>query len=294
MALEHLDWQGAENDNRRACPICDGEVTGHARKKYCSKQCSRKAEALVRDYGAAKERALARAPEQKCEQCRETFKGVAKDGKPLRFCSRACGARHTKDANTTASMITKAIKYGHGVERPLYRIYRPLCAECGTRFNTKNPNALYCSDGCAGVAMLRRQAQRYHDEQETDRRPRPCVECGVTFAPEYGVNSRRSYCSELCLKKGTRRVAKGVRNARMRGLEAERVNPIAIFIRDGWVCQICGVDTPREKRGTYDSDAPELDHVIPLARGGPHTNDNVQCACRSCNAAKSDSMPVAA
>ncbi|MFE0187713.1 HNH endonuclease [Streptomyces sp. NPDC058989] len=32
--------------------------------------------------------------------------------------------------------------------------------------------------------------------------------------------------------------------------------------------------------------AEELDHVVPLARGGPDTAANVVAACRSCNASK--------
>ncbi|MGW1840355.1 HNH endonuclease [Streptomyces sp. NPDC002067] len=35
-----------------------------------------------------------------------------------------------------------------------------------------------------------------------------------------------------------------------------------------------------------DGPAEELDHVIPLARGGPDAPSNVVAACRSCNASK--------
>ncbi|MFJ9212987.1 HNH endonuclease [Streptomyces sp. NPDC102264] len=35
-------------------------------------------------------------------------------------------------------------------------------------------------------------------------------------------------------------------------------------------------------------DAPSIDHVIPLARGGTHEPANVQCAHWLCNAIKSD------
>lgn len=43
----------------------------------------------------------------------------------------------------------------------------------------------------------------------------------------------------------------------------------------GWACLSC------------DSDASlELDHVLPIAKGGKHTVDNFQILCRSCNARK--------
>ncbi|WP_411140083.1 HNH endonuclease [Streptomyces sp. x-80] len=35
-----------------------------------------------------------------------------------------------------------------------------------------------------------------------------------------------------------------------------------------------------------DGPAEELDHVLPLARGGRDTADNVVAACRTCNATK--------
>lgn len=36
--------------------------------------------------------------------------------------------------------------------------------------------------------------------------------------------------------------------------------------------------------------APELDHIIPLAKGGPHTKANTARACRGCSLAKGDSF----
>ena len=54
----------------------------------------------------------------------------------------------------------------------------------------------------------------------------------------------------------------------------------------GWRCQVCGVSTPKSLRGKLVDRSPELDHRVPLAMGGSHTWDNVQTACRKCNAAK--------
>jgi len=84
----------------------------------------------------------------------------------------------------------------------------------------------------------------------------------------------------------TRSAAKARRRARTRGAHCESINPIDVFVRDGWTCRICGDKTPRSLRGTFDDKAPELDHIIPLAAGGTHTWDNVQCACRACNISK--------
>lgn len=64
------------------------------------------------------------------------------------------------------------------------------------------------------------------------------------------------------------------------------VDPIRVFERDAWKCQLCGTRAPKRLRGTTDALAPELDHIIPLAAGGQHTYENTQCSHRSCNMAK--------
>jgi hypothetical protein len=40
--------------------------------------------------------------------------------------------------------------------------------------------------------------------------------------------------------------------------------------------------------GTTSDDAPEHDHIVPLARGGEHTYENSQTLCRVCNILKGD------
>ena len=52
----------------------------------------------------------------------------------------------------------------------------------------------------------------------------------------------------------------------------------AVFARDGYVCQYCGLA------------AENVDHVVPKSKGGLHTWDNVVAACRACNARKEDRM----
>jgi 5-methylcytosine-specific restriction endonuclease McrA len=57
----------------------------------------------------------------------------------------------------------------------------------------------------------------------------------------------------------------------------------AVFIRDGFRCQYCGVKISLTN-GTRD-------HVIPRSRGGPDTLANVVTACRPCNTRKDDRTP---
>jgi 5-methylcytosine-specific restriction endonuclease McrA len=100
-----------------------------------------------------------------------------------------------------------------------------------------------------------------------------------------------SKCKQIAVKKRKQndaRIGKAVRRARSKGAQCESVNPFKVFDRDNWVCQLCGIKTPKSKRASIDDDAPELDHIIPLSRGGSHSYINTQCACRRCNQSKGD------
>jgi hypothetical protein len=64
----------------------------------------------------------------------------------------------------------------------------------------------------------------------------------------------------------------------------------------GPFCYLCGVITYYEKpyRMRWTKAKPqmaEIDHIIPLSRGGSHVIQNVAIACSSCNREKSDRSP---
>ena len=69
-----------------------------------------------------------------------------------------------------------------------------------------------------------------------------------------------------------------------------------LYKRDGGVCQICRRQCDFNdcliKDGTFyaGNNYPSIDHVIPLAKGGLHSWDNVQLAHRFCNSIKSDKV----
>lgn len=76
------------------------------------------------------------------------------------------------------------------------------------------------------------------------------------------------------------------RKARMVTPMAERrVDRLAVFERDGWVCGLCGGKVDPELRHP-DPLSASLDHVLPLALGGLHEWGNVQCSHLRCNTAK--------
>ena len=65
-----------------------------------------------------------------------------------------------------------------------------------------------------------------------------------------------------------------------RAVKFSRIN---IFTRDGYVCQYCN-----KKHRTEDL---TFDHIMPIARGGKKTWENIVTACWRCNNRKSGRMP---
>lgn len=206
--------------------------------------------------------------QQNCRQCGDVF---TKNGNSDRaFCGEGCKARY----RTFYREAKKPIRFA---------VYKYSCAFCGKRCTSQSVVSRYCSTECSSLFQDRaKHPGRF--------KPRPCIVCGKQFTPA-PRSWQRSHCSEQCSAQTDRkhkRTARVRRKALQRGVSVESVDPIKVFTRDGWKCKLCGVRTPKAKRGTYHHDAPELDHIIPLSRGGNHSYLNTQCACRSCNAAKGD------
>ena len=106
-----------------------------------------------------------------------------------------------------------------------------------------------------------------------------CRECGTEGDLYEG------FCASPgnCCHDWEARIWRHVKRANLAGVESVVFDPRDIFIACEWRCYVCGVDTPQTLRGTRDPNAPELDHVVPLSRGGSHTPDNTECSCRQCN-----------
>ncbi len=184
------------------------------------------------------------------------------------------------------------------------------CSYCGEEFMSKKRTRVTCSTKC--IRMMRAERARRSAAVSKDRRIyrawsrkaaaaernkaraeeraarlswHECRECGSPFQSGRAV---AVFCSEQCSSKDSRRTSRKKRKAAIRAARVESVNPTTVFDRDGWRCQLCGRMTSRSKRGTCHPNAPELDHIMPLSKGGEHSYKNTQCTCRACNHAKSD------
>lgn len=73
--------------------------------------------------------------------------------------------------------------------------------------------------------------------------------------------------------------------ARKLGVLVENVSKTEILERDGYICQICGGGV-LPFVSPYHPLYPNLDHIIPLSRGGLHAEFNLQTTHRGCNISK--------
>jgi 5-methylcytosine-specific restriction endonuclease McrA len=209
-----------------------------------------------------------------------------------RFCSRLCSGRNDNlsPEERAAHAVARAKEY-NATQRPKpnpkpIQWSDRLCVECGKVFSFPRSKVL-CSDGCQKARTSRTAvAARIKDRTRLVK----CPGCDVTFNPAERKHSKK-FCSAECGNKECRRRLVSRRRARLAGVRVEFVNPTVVFDADFWKCYLCGVDTPRSLQGDgRASDAPTMDHVIPLARGGAHSYANIRCACRQCNSKKSDAI----
>lgn len=142
-----------------------------------------------------------------------------------------------------------------------------------------------------------------------------CLECGKYFSiADYmedcglkQIQHNPSYCSNACRRKVYHRKGKECKRrsgALDRGNHRHRARKYGVSYepgitlkklvqRDGLKCQICGgmCDWEDCSWSKYSGPThPSIDHIIPMARGGGHTWDNVQVAHMMCNSQKCDKV----
>ncbi len=261
----------------------------HYNTMYCSKECKNK-------RGARPD-----AEPRDCEYCGETYVPNKNKKAVQRCCSKkcsrmffyhnrrgdihyckSCGKEFFPKSKERTSFCSREC-YFESIKKEPREKALPTCNICGNKFEGR-ANSKWCSDDCR-----KENARRKHHVMVRSKYDVPtykCKECGIEFSPKYG-EKRRNYCSYECLKRTTSRICKATRRARIRGAVVEgRVDPLRILERDGWRCLKCGVKTPKKLRGTTKDNAPEVDHLVPLALGGEHKETNLQCLCRKCNQEK--------
>lgn len=106
-----------------------------------------------------------------------------------------------------------------------------------------------------------------------------CLRCGKPVDREY-LNAK--VCN-ACSAAAERRFWETMAKRKQNWGKIKR----AVLARDGYQCRHCG-RTVRHGDGRRDkaADVLSFDHVVPIARGGEQSVENVVVACLGCNGSK--------
>ena len=201
---------------------------------------------------------------RECEECGNSFDVKVKTQK---FCTKACGKKNYQWKGCVKT-----------------------CKGCEATYTTKHPEQQYCSRECGyksplqstylgprisdtarsirrmavnARSMTRQRNIAAKREAKIDLLTKPDIPCDECQSPIDRFSKSRRYCSLACSRRLNSRIGKSKRRAVIRGARIETVDPMTVFDRDGWHCQLCEVETPIGLRGTYKDNAPELDHIYP-------------------------------
>jgi len=129
-------------------------------------------------------------------------------------------------------------------------------------------------------------------EDKVDR-IKECKVCGNIF-----IGTKRSVCcSDICTKKYENRQRELRKRIKNKSKIEWNISLEKLIQRDEGICKICGRQV--DINDYYYTDEgyfiagesyPSIDHIIPLAKGGTHTWNNIQLAHRHCNAIKNDNI----
>jgi 5-methylcytosine-specific restriction endonuclease McrA len=222
----------------------------------------------------------------KCQGCGVLFKPKKADR--LKYCSRECAFDNLSRKYSPLRLEINALKR---ISKQTHKELLP--------FNVLIEKHL--------LLKIAKANKKSYENVVNTRSYKPCEHCKSLFVFTVTMGRHPKYCKTChkvvfneIRKKHAKKFRKkqrelGIRShthikrAKKYKVEFDRkLSAIDVFDRDKWRCQLCGIATPKKLKGTLKPNAPELDHIVPLSKGGPHTLKNVQCCCRSCNIKKSD------
>lgn len=301
--------KGQRNGRMIQCEVCGKECycPPSGTRKHCGNECR-----LVALVAAQKARAIVGETKlyrsgKPCLWCGKEVTRVRRrrpNGKfnspvsgrdKLLYCDKTCGRMHQANgsrewyvAKTIASVIGDILAVV---------VHSTNCVVCGNL--VVRDSAGKTAKTCRGTCRI-----QYHRLQSASQSRawyervkgvklmplaarRECRLCGARISASNTSGRGRSVCDECNVK----RIGGHEERARVFGCAVEGVDRFRVFERDGWVCQLCGKHVLRKamrskETGRLHPRSPSLDHIIPLSKGGPHSESNCQCACLACNIKK--------
>lgn len=205
------------------------------------------------------------------------------------YCKKSCKVSAWRIANPSRAIAHKTTERKKNAPLPYSKVYTGKCVRCCEAYVLRKPSEGFCGQACKKSLRAWQSAMTARIKHEHRGDVLSCLQCSSEFCPLYGYSHAKlcTVCAKARAKRSSR-VSRLTGKMRKRAQTVESVDPLKVFERDRWRCQLCRKVTPKKLRGTYADLAPELDHILPLSLGGEHSYRNTQCLCRACNGAKSN------
>lgn len=194
-----------------------------------------------------------------------------------------------------SKVVVQCVECGELFERTYHHIttHGTECPACKKRERKRiNAERLKAKEEARQKKIAERKKREAEAERKRAERNKPhrCPVCGE-------LTTRRKYCSDRCrFKANNSRKEIRRRNKIKTAMVDSDITVDALFKRDKGICYICGCKcdwkdfTEEDDIFIAGNSYPSIDHIIPLARGGLHSWNNVKLAHRLCNSKKSDGI----
>jgi 5-methylcytosine-specific restriction endonuclease McrA len=155
------------------------------------------------------------------------------------------------------------------------------CEQCGKKWSSIGKEVKRFCNRLCGLEYKR--LQRIGKPLKLVEREYKCRCCGEAL-----MNTKAGRCDKCkeAAKNTAKKANKKKRKAALRTVAIHSVVDTKVFARDKWRC--CECKCRVQKKDIYADNAAELDHIVPVSLGGPHSYSNVQTLCRDCNQKKSN------
>lgn len=226
-----------------------------------------------------------------------------KDG--LQYCCKDCRKEYRQKHKEETAKYKKQHYQEHKKEIALhqkqhYQANKKKILKHNKQYRQNNKTKIlkrrkqYRANNKAKIAIQRKRHYRKNRENilARDKKYRPSPEEKRIYDKQYRKKNKEKV-HEWSKKyrqteKGKNTAIKGSHKRRALKLKAgyEDFSPDEILKRDGYICQKCGKKTRPDYKNYHHPLYPNLDHIVPLSKGGAHTRLNTQCLCHQCNMEK--------
>ena len=199
--------------------------------------------------------------------------------------------------NNVSSFKVRCKKCDDVFERNASVLRKGLGIKCDVCSELARQKELERVQKLRAIKLITNRLKRYVDgvERKIALENHVCSECSATFT---ATSMGTKYCSKRCADRVHDRTKRARRRMRVKlNGNVDVIELGQLITRDDNVCYLCNEDCDRDDYVTTSEGHfiagetyPSIDHVIPVAKGGTHTWDNVRLAHHRCNLIKSDNL----